>query len=249
MKTRDRLTRVGRVGLTAVCLLTLTVVVGCNAPQRSVIGTSVLGDKIECVSYGGGERVVLIMATIHGNEPAGTPLVNRLMEELEAEPQWLKGRRVLIIPVANPDGYLAGTRYNANQVDLNRNFPATNFEASELHGDAPLQEPESGAILRLIEEEKPWQIVSIHQPLACIDYDGPGEAMAEAMGAHTDLPVRKLGGRAGSLGSYAGVNHGIPIITLELPEEATGMSEAELWQRYGRSLLAAIRYPELIDAS
>ena len=36
---------------------------------------------------------------------------------------------VVITPVANPDGFAENVRHNANGVDLNRNFPASNFDA------------------------------------------------------------------------------------------------------------------------
>ena len=84
-----------------------------------------------------------------------------------------------------------------------------------------------------------WIISS--QPISCIDYDGPAEELARAMAAVCGLPVRKLGVRAGSLGSYAGVDLGIPIITIELPGSASRLDADELWQRYGAALEAAIR--------
>ena len=87
-------------------------------------------------------------------------------------------------------------------------------------------------------------IVSIHQPLKCIDYDGPAKELAEEMARHCDLPVRKIGAMPGSLGSYAGITLGIPIITLELPKEATNLNSEVLWQRYGPVLIAAIGYKQ-----
>jgi protein MpaA len=63
------------------------------------------------------------------------------------------------------------------------------------------------------------------------------------------LPVRKLGVRPGSLGSYAGVELGVPIITLELPRNASDLSVDELWGRYGPSLVAAVLYPDEAGAT
>jgi protein MpaA len=212
--------------------------------HRTVIGFSVEGRPIECVELGNGRDVVLIMATIHGSEPAGTPLVQRLVGYLSDRPDLLEGRRVLLLPVANPDGFASGNRHNAHGIDLNRNFPASNYHSADHHGPAALSEPESVAIHRMLEGCRPNRIVSIHQPIACIDYDGPAEALALAMAEHTDLPVKKLGGRAGSLGSYVGITLGIPIITVELPRAASGLEGRVLWERYGSMLLAAVRFPE-----
>jgi protein MpaA len=214
------------------------------APQQSVIGWSVEGRPIDCLDFGSGSDVTMILATIHGSESAGTPLVRRLGDCLSRRPDLLQGRRVVLIPVANPDGLARGTRRNARGVDLNRNFPAKNYLAADHHGTSALSEPESSAIRQALGAYRPTRIVSIHQPLACIDYDGPAERLAEAMAGHVDLPVKKLGGRPGSLGSYAGILLGIPIITVELPAAAGDLDADTLWARYGRMLVAAIRFPE-----
>jgi protein MpaA len=208
--------------------------------DRFTIGRSVEGTEIEAIRLGKGPETVLILATIHGDEAAGTPLLRDLATHLATHPEILEQRSVILIPLANPDGFAHGTRTNAHGVDLNRNFPAGNFSRSESHGSAALSEPESTALYDLIEREKPHRIVSLHQPLTCIDYDGPGAAIARAMAAKTDLPVKQLGGRPGSLGSYAGITLGIPIITVELPASASAMDPGELWKRYGPMLVAAV---------
>lgn len=213
---------------------------GVRAPAPFTLGRSRQGRPIDAVRLGTGPEVVLILASIHGSEAAGTPLVETLIDHLAARPDLLAGRTVVIVPRVNPDGLAAGDRHNANGVDLNRNFPAGNYAARSTSGDGPLSEPESRGIMALLEEFNPARIVSIHQPLGCIDYDGPGRQLAEAMAAAGDLPVRKLGARPGSLGAYAGETLGIPIITLELPGGASGMPGAVLWEKYGPMLLVAV---------
>lgn len=218
------------------------------AHRLVTLGTSVEGRPIACEVIGNGPDTVLIMATIHGNEYAGTPLVARLSEHLRRHPHLVSSRRVVILPIANPDGYHHRVRYNVNGVDLNRNFPAQNFAATSQHGSSPLSEPESQAIFDLLGQYNPSRVVSIHQPIRCIDYDGPGAELARAMGHWTDLPVKRLGSRPGSLGSYVGNTLGVPIITLELPRGAEKHSADTLWSQYGQSLLAAIRFPESLPA-
>lgn len=216
--------------------------------MRETVGKSLQGRPIDTYVFGSGSDCVFILATIHGNEDAGTPLVERLASHLERNPNLYAGRRVVLMPNANPDGMAAQTRGNGNGVDLNRNYPADNFHASAKHGDSALSEPESVAIHDVMERYRPARIVSIHQPLRsgseCIDHDGPAKPLAEAMSQHTEIPVRRIGSRPGSLGSYAGVTLGIPIITLELPAEAKGWDGERLWSLYGDMMLAAIAYPE-----
>jgi len=213
-------------------------------PKVATVGKSVEGRPIQYEVYGDGPDVLMVIATIHGDEAAGTPLVAAFGEWLTAHPQELVGRQVVIVPVANPDGMAANTRFNVRGVDLNRNFPAGNWkeEGVNLHGNAPLSESESRALMQLVCHYFPNRVISIHQNLTCIDFDGPGKELAEAMAAACPLPVNKLGARPGSFGSFVGETLGKPIITMELPEKA-GMDPKELWDLYGNALIAALRFP------
>jgi len=217
--------------------------------KAKVAGRSVEHRPIMAQVYGHGDDVILLMAGIHGSEAKGVPILNRLGKELWDRPELLEGRTVVLIPEVNPDGLETGKRRNANGVDLNRNFPADNFDGKDKHGNEPLSQPESRIILELVNMYQPNHIVTYHEPLECIDYDGENaKPLAEAMGLHTDLPVKRLGGRPGSLGSYFGIDRGIPCITFELPKNARKMADDELWERYGQATLAAITYPEPLEA-
>ena len=253
--------------LQAFVLLAVLALAGCYAPteypklttttqyppaeplavQRRIVGKSVQNRPIMALVLGWGPDVTLILATIHGNEPAGTPLVRRLAEHLQQNPHLLEGREVVLLAVANPDGMANSSRSNANGVDLNRNFAAANRLDDRRYGHTALSEPEARAIEQLIVQYVPDRIVSIHQPLACIDYDGPGSNLAARMAQFCDLPVKKLGARPGSLGSYAGVTLGIPIITFEMLRTDSQLTSETLWQRYGKALIAAIVYPDIVE--
>jgi protein MpaA len=63
------------------------------------------------------------------------------------------------------------------------------------------------------------------------------------MAEYCDLPVKKLGAKPGSLGSYAGLTLGIPIITLELQQTDSQLAPEPLWRKYANTILAAITYP------
>lgn len=204
--------------------------------ETRVIGQSVEGRPISATVVGHGVRTVLVMATIHGDEPAGTPIVERLIEQLQDHPIDV---RVIAIPVVNPDGLAHRRRTNVNGVDLNRNFRAPNFSAAGRHGDDPLSEPESRAIDETIAVYRPQLIISFHQPLDCVDYDGDGATVARAMADAGPLPINRLGTRPGSLGAY-GQSIGIPVITVELPGQASRLDADELWARYGAMTLAGV---------
>jgi len=209
------------------------------------LGQSVQNRTIEMLKLGNGPDRILIIATIHGNEDAGTPLVYRLIDKLRERPVLLEGRTVLMIPIANPDGYVLRTRANASGIDLNRNFPASNRVDNDTNGQGGLTEPESAILHDVILTHHPAHIVTIHQPLYCLDYDGPADELAQAMSNFCPLPVKKLGSRPGSLGSFAGVEQNIPIITMELAESDSELTASQLWIKYGYALLAAVTFPEL----
>jgi len=187
------------------------------------------------------ERTVLFLGGIHGDEPAGVPLCQALRGYLARHPEALAARRVVVAAAVNPDGLTARTRTNARGVDVNRNFAARNRTNGRRHGPRALSEPETRFVAELIRRFRPAAIVTIHQAATCVDHDGPALALARAMSRACGLPVRKLGAYPGSLGSYAGVDLGIPVITLELTAAASRRDEAALWGKYGRALLVAIR--------
>ncbi len=70
------------------------------------------------------------ISTMHGNEPVGTELcmefINYLVQNYGTDAyvtDLLDEIDIYVMPVMNPDGNVANTRYNANGYDLNRNFP------------------------------------------------------------------------------------------------------------------------------
>lgn len=219
-----------------------------------VVGTSVENRQIECVVLGEGEDVIFIIASIHGNENGGTPLVLQLTEYLHQHQNLLRGRKVVLLPVANPDGVFYNCRFNARGVDLNRNFPAANRRNNEQSGHTALSEPEARIIHQLIRQHTVNRIVTVHQisqgrdgiGREHIDYDGPGKALADHMAQYCSLPIKRLGARAGSLGSYAGETLGIPIVTFELPLRHKEFNSDRLWKKYGVALLAAVVYPDRV---
>jgi protein MpaA len=181
---------------------------------------------------GRGPTRLLVHAGIHGDEPDAPRLAARLLDTLADEEP-----RVVVVPEANPDGLAAGTKDNARGVDLNRNFPSTSFAAAAPArlapgaaagqtydpGPRPLSEPESAALAALVEQERPLRLVAIHQPLRCVNWDGPARALAERMAAACGWPaVADVGWPTpGSFGSRYGADLGLEVITLELPRPAS----------------------------
>ena len=170
---------------------------------------------------------LLLFAGIHGEEPETTIALSRALRHLSAPSQ-----RCAVVLAANPDGLIRGTRGNANGVDLNRNFPASNWQAdrvthrSTLDDPSDVQlspgahagsEPETRALLSLIAELKPDAVVAIHAPLACID-DANQSPLGRWLADRSELPfVRDVGyPTPGSFGSW-GAENKVDVITYEFP--------------------------------
>lgn len=157
---------------------------------RTLVGKSVQGRNIEAYSYGNGEINILFVGGTHGGyEWNSVVLAYKLMDYLDLNPKIVpENLTVTIIPSLNPDGVfkivgkegrfletdipigkpIAPGRFNANEVDLNRNFdckwqPKSTWQQKEVSaGFKPFSEPETLAIKKFIEEKKPQAVVFWH---------------------------------------------------------------------------------------
>ncbi len=123
-------------------------------PSRRTIqlgaGTELQSDCHLADSGNDGE-VVLVLAGIHGDEPAPPIAAERVA-------QWSVARgRLLVVPTANPPALRAGTRHipGANPIDLNRQFPG-----------GGRTEPSQGMasdIWSLVSREQVTWVVDLHE--------------------------------------------------------------------------------------
>lgn len=209
-----------------------------------VLGKSVEGRDVELHSFGDGEEVVVFFGAFHGDEPESAEILQDFIAHLESHPELLKDRFAVIVPIVNPDGLARGSRKNANQVDLNRNFPTGNWNSEGKGtdywgGNAPASEPETKFVVDILERYQPARIISIHAPYHCVNYDGPAEELAELLSKENGYEVKPSIGypTPGSFGTYAGIEKKIPTITLELPPDKT----QDVWASNRRALVKALR--------
>ncbi len=208
-----------------------------------VFGHSREGKAIHATILGEGPETCLMLGVVHGNEPLGAPLLERFIERIREDPDLARGRRLVVVPVVNPDGLAGNSRTNASGVDLNRNFPASNWQASRRHGTHPGSEPETRAVLKILRQFNPSRILAIHSPLECVNFDGPAERLARSMASAIRYPLRASIGypTPGSLGSYAGTDRRTPTVTLELER---GASLKKVWADTYPGLVAFIQHPD-----
>nr|VFK14714.1 MAG: Succinylglutamate desuccinylase / Aspartoacylase family protein [Candidatus Kentron sp. LPFa] len=170
---------------------------------------------------------ILLFGGIHGDEYSSVSIVFKWMRILDNHRSGLF--HWYIVPVLNPDGLLRkpSQRVNANEVDLNRNFPPVNggkkagLEYWVRHakrnprrypGSRPLSEPESRWLVEKIDQFEPDVIIAIHAPYGVVDFDGRPSA-PQRLGR---LRLNPIGAYPGSLGNYAALQRDIPVVTIEL---------------------------------
>jgi protein MpaA len=139
----------------------------------------------------------------------------------------------------NPDGLLNGTRQNAAGVDLNRSFPAASWRpdesftyppgiAPELRveanrrnrstpGPKPGSEPETQALMALVQRLRPALVVDLHSPLELILARPGSETAAAALGQAAGLEVLdELAGECpGAFDDWL-VEQGVPALVYEI---------------------------------
>jgi len=153
---------------------------------REVIGTSVEGRAIESYTYGNGEKHLLFVGGVHGGYEWNSVLLSyKFMDYLKANSLVLPPNiKVTVIPSLNPDGIykvlgkegrfgfdditniskttsvLEKARFNANDVDLNRNFdckwkPESTWKSKKVSaGSTAFSEPEAKALRDFVLKNK-----------------------------------------------------------------------------------------------
>jgi predicted deacylase len=158
--------------------------------QSTIIGLSVEKRKIEAYTFGNGKNHILFVGGIHGGyEWNSVLLAYNFIDYLKQNPNIIpQNITVSIIPSANPDGVYKITnkegsftifdvsesdvlglgRFNANNVDLNRNFdckwkPESTWRSNPVSaGTSAFSEPEAKAIKNFVLENNPVVVVFWH---------------------------------------------------------------------------------------
>uniref|UniRef100_A0A486XM03 Peptidase M14 domain-containing protein n=1 Tax=Rheinheimera sp. BAL341 TaxID=1708203 RepID=A0A486XM03_9GAMM len=119
------------------------------------LGQSVSGTPIWQIDIGTGPKKVLAWSQMHGDESTATASLMDLLQLL-ASPQgsawyasWQHKITLRLIPMLNPDGAQAGSRFNAMGIDINRDAKA-------------LQTPEGRILMQAASEFTPDFGLNLH---------------------------------------------------------------------------------------
>jgi carboxypeptidase D len=173
------------------------------------LGWSVENREILCMTISDNpgemepEPGVRIHGNVHGNEYIGCEvslyLLRYLLENYDLDPyvtDLVNNRRIMIVPMVNPDGHEHNQRYNRNGVDLNRDFGYCWNEGYTSPG--AFSQPETQAVRTIMEPG--WNVFSI-------DYHSGTEGVLRPWAFHPDETVDMdnfihVSGEYGSRSSY-----------------------------------------------
>lgn len=237
-------------------LLATMFLASCAAPRGStilperqtegvwhVIGESGEGRPIRARTAGTGPRRIYLIAGIHGDERPAVKNAERLNILLDTSLP--EGTVVRLVEDMNPDGTERSSRGNGRGVDLNRNWPASNFKPHRTRGDQPLSESETAAVHGDLLRFDPTVVIVLHAARGgpFVNFDGPAREEAQLFADAAAVQdgrwhlVADMGyPTPGSLGSWMGGDRKTPILTIELPR---GESARETWGALRAGLLAA----------
>lgn len=222
--------------------------------QKTIIGTSTEGRPIEAATYGTGTTTLLFVGGMHGGyEWNSTLLAYTFMDYLEAHHEFVPDTvTIAVIPDINPDGTFAvvhkegrfalsdipkdegplgNGRFNAHNVDLNRNFdcrwqPESTWRSQKVSaGTSAFSELESAALRDYVAKIAPKAVTFWHSQANAVYASECGHGvlpqttaiMRAYAGASGYKPVATFdaypvtGDAEGWLASI-----GIPAITVEL---------------------------------
>ena len=208
------------------------------AAAATLVGHSVQGRPIEAQRIGPGDAPVklLVVGDIHGNERAGEAVIARLRR---VRPP--RGTAIWLITQANPDGAAANRRWNARNVDLNRNFPYRWRPQDGVYesGSGPGSEPETQALERFIRRVKPRVTIWYHQALTIVVKSKGDPKLQRLYSRLSGLPWRKLPAYHGTAVSWQ--NKTFPGDTAFVVELPAGQLSTASVARHTRAVLAEAR--------
>lgn len=212
------------------------------------------------------ENTTLVLCGVHGDEITPIKFCWDLMNELRANHSF-SDKMVVVAPLVTPDSFFVSkpTRTNAAGVDVNRNFPTSDWmidahkkwknayrrDRRKFPGHKAASEQETIFQMNLIKRYRPNKIITVHAPLTLLDYDGPSlraETGKSAKDLLEQMSLKSSGYKVsnypifpGSLGNWAGKENHIPTYTLELPN-SNPLETEKFWGLFKDAVLFAINH-------
>ncbi len=194
-------------------------------------------------------KFIHLLGGTHGDEVEGIYVLDALFQWLKVRHE-LKDLPVVVTPILNVDGYEQGTRVNAHCIDLNRNYPASDWSAEFTKdkynpGPAPLSEPENKYLIGLFNKYPPSFVLSFHTWKPILNYNGNCKDVADFLGLYNNYPVSETIGydTPGSLGTFVPEKYEAGVLTFECPPLSDTKSLKDIWQENQEGLKAFFSSP------
>ncbi len=165
----------------------------------------------------------LLLGGVHGDEPEGVVAARGLVEFFRIS--YELGINLTIVPEFNPEGVLNKTRGNSNLVDLNRNLPTKDWTAVAASvrynpGPSAKSEKENQCLVDWLNTNSVQVIYSLHSWKPMLNTNGKLPE-AEIISKLTGYVIEPDIGypTPGSLGTYTGLEKGIPTLTYEIERD------------------------------
>ena len=204
--------------------------------STSTVGYSVGGRPITAYYYGSGNTTILFVGGIHGSEASGSYILQDWIAHLDINGYKIpSGRQVVVVPQANPDGLAANSRDNAHGVNVDRNFPTSNWRTdinsangfrATGGGPSAASEPETKALMSLTSQLRPRLEVSYHAQGSLVGASACSASPAIARSYASSVGYATMIGTAeetmgyeltGELEEWICEAYGTPAILIELP--------------------------------
>ena len=220
--------------------------------ETRVIGYSVQGQPITAYYFGSGSQTILYTGAIHGSELSSKYTMESWISELSQRAGDIPAdRQVVVVPVMNPDGAARAMRYNANNINLNRNFPTYNWTSNTVvsggrveagaGGSRAASEPETQALIQLTHQLRPRLVVTYHSLGSLVNSNDVGMSISvgqqySRLVGYQFIPNSQTSVIFGfeMTGTYEDwlLELGIPAILIELPthtQNFIGTNRSALW--------------------
>jgi protein MpaA len=216
------------------------------APSTAADGSRKIGHStndrsivVERIGPRTATHTALIVGVIHGNERAGTAILDRLRNLRLPDDV-----SIWLVDEMNPDGAAANTRQNGRGVDLNRNFPYHWHAQGEpwstyYSGPRPASEPETRAARRFIVNHNPDVTIWYHQHMALIVRSKGDLRLQRLYARRVGLPLRDIGRLPGTAVEWQ--NHRFRHKTAFVVELPAGSLTPRAAKRHARAVLEITR--------
>ena len=211
--------------------------------KTSIFTYTSKGLPVLAYEFQNGGPEVLILGGVHGDEIEGVIAAQELLKHfMTSFPYKLN---LTIVPQFNLEGVIYKTRGNGNGIDLNRNLPTKDWSpevATPRYNPGPKagSETENHGLMTYLEKKKPTFIYTLHSWKPMLNVNGDCGKVAKLISERTGYIIDESIGypTPGCLGSYTGLERGMPTLTYEIER---GLSAEKIIEIHVPAILESLK--------